>query len=229
MSSPLLTRIAAEHAAALSVQSSRPWPERIGAMRCRGLLERGLPTTRDENWRYANLRSLEKANFTPGTSPSGVSVADLPATLEGFARFVFVDGQFAPQLSAAPGAIGAATFTRLQGELPTHNQAFALLNEAFATDGADIQVEAGAAPTDIEVLFYSASPAAAYPRLKVGLAPNARLRLVERHLGSAAFSPFIGSVVRVEAAAGASCTHYRLQETWSYNDLDRHAARHGCP
>ncbi len=213
MSSPLLTRIAAEHAAALSVQSITPLARAHRRHALQGLLERGLPTTRDENWRYANLRSLEKANFTPGTSPSGVSVADLPATLEGFARFVFVDGQFAPQLSAAPGAIGAATFTRLQGELPTHNQAFALLNEAFATDGADIQVEAGAAPTDIEVLFYSASPAAAYPRLKVGLAPNARLRLVERHLGSAAFSPFIGSVVRVEAAAGASCTHYRLQET----------------
>ena len=126
-------------------------------------------------------------------------------------RFVFVDGQFAPQLSAAPGA-GAARLTRLQGELPTNDQPFALLNEAFATDGAELQVVAGGAPADVEVLFYSASPAAAYPRLKIGLAPHARLRLIERHVGAVVTAQFINCAVRIEVADGASCTHYRLQE-----------------
>jgi Fe-S cluster assembly protein SufD len=219
MSSPLLHRIAAEHDAALDAQSAPPQVRAYRRDALKRLLERGLPTTRDENWRYANLRTLEKANFIPGPAGAPVSATALPAAIEGFARFVFIDGTFAPHLSAAAGASGAAVVTRLQGQLPTHDQAFALLNEAFATDGADIQVAADAAPVDIEVLFYGASPGAAYPRLNVTLAPNARLRLIERHVGSVA-AQFIDSVVRVEVADGATFNHYRLQEvgaaaTWT--------------
>ena len=213
MSSPLLNRIAAEHAAALAVQQPDPGALAHRRDALQSLLARGLPTGRDENWRYANLRALEKANFTPGASAEAVSAADLPAHIEGFARFVFVDGRFAPQLSASAAAMGTATLTRLLGELPTNDQAFALLNEAFATDGADIQVAANGPPVDIEVLFYSASAAAAYPRLRVRLAPNARLRLIERHVGAVATAQFINSAVHIEIAAGASCSHYRLQET----------------
>jgi Fe-S cluster assembly protein SufD len=213
MTSPLLTRIAAEHAAALAAQSATPQSLAHRRDALQGLLARGLPTARDENWRYANLRALEKANFTPGTTATAIRASELPASIDGFARFVFVDGQFAPQLSAGAGTIGAARVTRLQGELPTHEQAFALLNEAFATDGADIQVAAAEAPVDLEVLFYSASTAAAYPRLNVHLAPHARLRLIERHVGSVAAAQFINSAVRIEVDAGASLSHYRLQET----------------
>lgn len=218
MSSPLLNRIAAEHDVALAAQSPSPEVRAHRRDALKRLLDRGLPTTRDENWRYANLRVLDKASFLPGTSAAAVAAADLPAPLEGFARFVFVDGAFAPQLSAAPGAIGAAVLSRLQGELPSHDQAFALLNEAFANDGADIQVSAADTPVDIELVFHGASAGAAYPRLNVHLAPNARLRLIERHVGAAA--QFINSLVRIDVADGASFTHYRLQEvgpaaTWT--------------
>src|SRR5580700_6049834 len=117
MTSALLTRIAAEHAATLAVQSPGAQAQAHRRSALQSLLARGLPTSRDENWRYANLRALEKANFTPGTTAGAVSASHLPAPIEGFARFVFVDGQFAPELSAAPGAGGAAHLARLQGEL----------------------------------------------------------------------------------------------------------------
>ncbi|HTY92973.1 MAG TPA: SufD family Fe-S cluster assembly protein [Steroidobacteraceae bacterium] len=212
MSSPLLARIAAEHAAAFAAEStSDTLAHRLQALQ--GLLARGLPTTRDENWRYANLRALEQASFAPGNDSATVRAADLPAPIEGFARLVFVDGRFAPQLSVAPGAVGTATFERLHGGLPTNEAPFALLNEAFATDGADIRVAAGAACADIEVVFCGASPAASYPRLNVRLAPDARLRLIERHVGSAAPAGLIDSVARIDLGTGASCSHYRLQET----------------
>jgi Fe-S cluster assembly protein SufD len=82
------------------------------------LAARGLPTTRDENWRYTNLRPLERARFAPAAAPaaapgsasspaSGTAPApappcasDLPARLEGFARYTFVDGAFASELSS---------------------------------------------------------------------------------------------------------------------------------
>jgi Fe-S cluster assembly protein SufD len=220
MTSPLLSRIAAEHAASLDAQAASPAARAHRHTALAGLLARGLPTQRDENWRYANLRALEKTSFTPAAVAAGIGTAELPATIAGFTRLVCVDGQFAPQLSHALGTTGSATLTRLTGELPTNDQAFALLNEAFATDGLDLQVTASAAPVDIEVLFYSASPTAAYPRLNVRLAPNARLRLIERHIGSVATPHFINSVIRIEVGAGAALHHYRLQEagaaaTWT--------------
>jgi Fe-S cluster assembly protein SufD len=213
MTSPLLTRIAADHAAALSAQPATPQSQAHRRDALENLLERGLPTGRDENWRYANLRPLDKTSFIPDTAGAAVEAAALPPLIEGFVRFVFVDGRFAPQLSQATGVSGSATVTRLQGELPTNDQAFALLNEAFATDGADIQVAAGDAAADIEVLFYGASVHAAYPRLNVRLAPNSRLRLIERHVGAVSAAHLINSVARIEVAEGASLSHYRLQET----------------
>ena len=84
------------------------------------LLARGLPTRRDEHWRYANLRAIRAASFRPRRERAAVSAADLPAPIEGFARLVFIDGAFAPQLSAAPGAGGAAALTRSAGaQLPS--------------------------------------------------------------------------------------------------------------
>lgn len=75
------------------------------------LAARGLPTPREENWRYTNLRALDRARFTPvpvGAAldassapalslPSGLEV---PAALPGFARYTFVDGAFAPAMSS---------------------------------------------------------------------------------------------------------------------------------
>ena len=72
MASALATRIAAEHAAAAETLST----EVVSRERRRAAIEtlaaEGLPTTRDENWKYANLRPLEKVRFA---SPATVGAA----------------------------------------------------------------------------------------------------------------------------------------------------------
>ncbi|HTY49761.1 MAG TPA: hypothetical protein VMB48_08720, partial [Steroidobacteraceae bacterium] len=47
------------------------------------LLARGLPGIRDENWRYANLRALEKVRFAP-LPGGGADAAALPAPIAGW-------------------------------------------------------------------------------------------------------------------------------------------------
>ncbi|HEX8756447.1 MAG TPA: Fe-S cluster assembly protein SufD [Steroidobacteraceae bacterium] len=76
------------------------------------LAERGLPTTRDENWRYTNLRPLERARFAPAAASA--SQSDLPPRLTGFARYTFVDGAFAPELSS-PDEQAGLTVRTLRG------------------------------------------------------------------------------------------------------------------
>ena len=68
-----------------------------------------LPTNRDENWRYANLRPLAKARADAAVSDAGARASIvLPAPLPNYERWVFVDGQFAAELSA-PAAQSHAT------------------------------------------------------------------------------------------------------------------------
>jgi Fe-S cluster assembly protein SufD len=225
--SALTARIAEDFA-----ESSASEPPAAGrAAQCRAaaftaLESAGLPSSRDENWKYANLRSLERVRFLPAPAvpalPSGV---ELPAALPGIARFVFIDGRFAPAHSAAPAGVARAVTLLSQaadeprGELdgpPAADERFALLNQAFATDGLAIEVRPeSAAPLQLEALFVASAEAqsgASYPRLEVRLAPGAELTLIERHLSAGEVASFVASAAHVTLERGARLEHYRLQE-----------------
>jgi Fe-S cluster assembly protein SufD len=232
MSNPLAERIAQEHAAAEeslpSAVIARPRRRRAIA----ALLAQGLPTSRDENWRYANLRPLERARFAPVSRRLGWSRGELPPALPGYSRYVYVDGLFAPALSApahpARGVSVRALSDTPSAMLPLAEDVeppsegdFRLLNEAFAMDGADARVtpaEGNSTETPaacIEVVFVAHAPAeegASYPLLRVDAAPRTRLNLIERHWSFTADAGLvIGSVdVRVGEAAGVD--HYRVQQ-----------------
>ncbi|HEV2442096.1 MAG TPA: Fe-S cluster assembly protein SufD [Steroidobacteraceae bacterium] len=210
------------------------------------LAARGLPTTREENWRYTNLRPLERARFAPFTGEDGTptpavplaSGSELPAKLEGFARYTFVDGVFTPELSspeaqpgltvhtlrrATQGAAGhpaSARILTLPRALPALSglpeARLALLNEAFATDTASIHVSNTRAAPRVELVFIAVAGAdagASYPRVHVALEAGTRLMVVERHVSAGGGANFVNSSVHVDAGRGAQLTHYRLQHT----------------
>jgi Fe-S cluster assembly protein SufD len=223
MSTTLPARIAEEYAAAAgSLPASVVSAERR-RLAIAALSAQGLPQARDENWKYANLRALERVRFTPaGTVAASqaqaraLSAADLPAPLAGYVRYTFVDGTFAPELSSArqSTAPGAAAPARL----PAGDARFALLNDAFANDAAVIRVggTGAARPSCIEVLCIArtaATNAASYPRLDIRVASDARLTLVERHVSLDSDANFVNVAVEIDVARGASMTHFRVQQT----------------
>ena len=187
------------------------------------LCAQGLPATREENWRYANLRVLERARFAPCAAPA--SLPDLPAPLPGFSRYVFIDGVLHAAPTDAPhagisvrslrsGDADAAADVPPVSALPEAR--LALLNEAFATDGAAIRVQAHPEASRIELVFVASTAGqagASYPRAQVALAAGARLTLVERHLSAGDEASFINSAVRVDLDESAHLAHYRLQQT----------------
>jgi Fe-S cluster assembly protein SufD len=212
------------------------------------LAARGLPTTRDENWRYTNLRPLERARFVPiavavsgDAAPAALpSPSSLPARLESFARYTFVDGSLAPELSSPQEQAGLmvrnlrrdssgnqaaarlatlATAARPTGALRALSSLpearLSLLNEAFATDTAAIHISSGAAaPQRVELVFVASEGAdkgASYPRVHVTLDPGTRLILVERHVSAGSGASFVNSSIHVDAGRGAQLTHYRVQ------------------
>ena len=229
MSTPLTARIVEEHAnASRALPPAGPTAARRRTALA-ALTASGLPTSRDENWKYANLRPLERLRFVPAAPAQPVAATDLPAAIPGFARYVFVDGAFAPALSAALNATAAAvTPLCAAGDAagtsaaPAHtpgadaDERFALLNEAFATDGAAIRVAAHPAePVRLELVFVASADAhsgASYPRVELQLESQAQLLLIERHVSAGPGASFVNSAVTVDVGAGATLHHYRLQE-----------------
>jgi len=228
MSTPLTTRIAEEHAHASRALAP------AGALAARrrtalsALTAQGLPSSRDENWKYANLRPLERLKFTPAPGSAPPAAADLPAAIPGFARYVFVDGAFAPALSAPLGATSAViTPLAAAADAPgaaavpfsraaSADEGFALLNEAFATDGVDIRVAGQPAQgAHLELVFVARAESqegASYPRVELRLDKGTQLTLIERHVSAGAGASFVNSAVQVALGRGATLNHYRLQE-----------------
>ena len=216
MTSALSARIAADYAAAFPAAADGRRRAAFAA-----LSAAGLPSTRDENWKYANLRGLERLSFKPAAG--GMALPDpahLPGRIPGFKRYVFVDGRFAPELSEPVSGV----FTSL-GETPeppalsapperSVDQRFALLNEVFAADGARLRVASSAGLARAELIFVAraeSSAGSSYPRIHIELASGAQLQLIERHLSAAGAASFVNSAVAVALGEAAELTHYRLQ------------------
>ncbi len=213
----LTARIEEDYARAAALPGAADYRRRAALA---ALTRAGLPTSRDENWKYTNLRALERLRFDPpAATPAPPAVAGLPAPIDDFGRYVFVDGRFAPELSCA----ARTAFTNLASAPPQaggdphvkrgSEQRFALLNDAFATDGALLHILAGRAQR-LELVFVAsaaASAGASYPRLEVQLEPEAQLELIERHVSATADGSFVNCAVEVQVARGAQLTHYRLQ------------------
>ena len=207
----LLQRIQSEARTAQAALPRAGAPRRTRALDA--LSRAGLPGARDENWRYASLRSLDRQPFAPAPSNAAGPVS-LPATVPGFTRYAFVDGHFVPGLSASSS--GSFATASVSEPLPAgEDERLALLNAALAGDGARVAVSASGAPERIELLWVASAPAAngaSYPRLEIEVAAGAHLELIERHLSADESGGFVNGAASVRLAHGARCSHIRLQD-----------------
>jgi Fe-S cluster assembly protein SufD len=185
-----------------------------------------LPTNKDENWRYANLRPLAKARVEAvaanGARPVQMS---LPDVLPGYERWVFVDGIFSPALSAR----AAQSPVTLLNARDAGEEFAAMLDASIAVEGADFalaringargnQVVHIAPPegtsANIELTFVAASAAAdgtSYPRVQVHAPRGTHLRIVERHLSAGATGAAVNAAFDLALGKDANVDHCRLQ------------------
>lgn len=130
--------------------------------------ELGFPTLKDEDWRFTSLAPITNQTFGvphPSRRESALGASFSASDIEfvaapGFTnRVVFVNGRFAPELSAVPHASTgvivmslaeaiAASHPLVEQHLAKHEDfradAFTALNMAFAEDGAFVHVKRGA-------------------------------------------------------------------------------------
>ena len=183
-----------------------------------------LPTTKDEDWKYLDLKPLREMNLRPGKAADPDIAERILPEARG-TRLVFVNGHFAPHLSNTtalpPGVrmLHLASASECAASLgtvatPEKSDLFANLNSARFTDGAylfvprQVHVEA-----PLHVLFVSdqegPQASCSMPRLLVVLERGAEALLVEEYLGRGQY--FTNAVTEVRLAEGANLTHERIQ------------------
>ncbi len=191
-----------------------------GAARFR---EVGLPTNRDEAWKYTSLRPLARAKYEQVDALAEGAAIPKPL-IAGAAQAVFVNGRLNADLSDLDGLDAAvqpwarvATAQWLADTVTANppNQAMYALNAAAFTDGLAIRVEAGSAlARPLEIVFLAAPgarPRMWHPRLAIDLAPNARALILERHIGleDGAYLANHGADIRL--GDGAVLVHAKIQ------------------
>ncbi len=195
----------------------------------------GLPTKRDEYWRYTDPTSL-----TTATAPEAALFDDTDETAVFDAidrlRLVFVDGVFDPGLSddlvlagveicdlAKAGRADIHWARDLYGVLEARGQSpvarpLAALNTAFSTQGVMIRATAKAAKPVALIYLHKSESSDAMLHHCIKVESGAELTVLENGPGAAR----INQVVEVDLADGARFHHIRAQG----RDHERRAVTH---
>ena len=192
----------------------------------------GFPSAKDEEWRFTPVAPITRVDFSAAASPANVSLADLDPYLFGhpeWPRLVFVNGRFAPALSAGSVEDGALlplsaaislhparVEEHLGKHLPSSATPFTNLNTALAKDGVFLRVGAGSSDSRPVHLLFVATPeaenAGMHPRSLIVVEPGARVQVVESYLsldGRAKY--WTNPVVEISVGEGAWVEHSRIQ------------------
>jgi Fe-S cluster assembly protein SufD len=212
--------------------------------------DRGLPTTRDEDWKYTSLAPVRETAFEAAdgaADPAGERLAPLLIGGDAGPRLVFVNGRYAPALSSVrglpPGArLGSladaarrdaeALRPHLAPEAWGDADAFTALNAASWRDGAYLALPPGArVRPPLQLVFLAISPEAArvaHPRTLLLLGRDCEATVVETYAGLAPDVYLTNAVTEVVLGDGARLDHARLQlESPRALHVGRTAVRHG--
>lgn len=178
----------------------------------------GLPTPRDEAWKFTNLRPLAEASFAAPLATEALPMrpADI-RPLAGEPALVFVDGRFRRDLSVLPPRIRVAGFADAPhfGVIArTEHAPLVALNTMLAEDGALIEVEQGVDGGTLQLVSLvqgtSSAPIAFHPAHRIQLGAGARLVLFETARGGGSYCH--NPLIEIEVGEGAALTHVRLQD-----------------
>ncbi len=195
--------------------------------------EVGFPTTHDEDWRFTNVAGISRTAFrlaTPGAksvTKDTLAPYDLPSALS---QLVFVDGYFAPELSAVgalPRGVKVASLANaidtdaasleahLGCYLDTQRDAFLALNTAFVNDGGYVYVPKNTVVEQpIHLLFVSTSsetPLMTHPRNLIVAEEGSQVAVVEDYVSLGRGVTFSNTATELVAGGSAVVSHYMIE------------------
>jgi Fe-S cluster assembly protein SufD len=201
-------------------------------------LKLGLPSLRDETWRYTDLRSLAAQNYDQaGCAPTDANAG--AGAKSGHAALTLVDlAQHAatvtmrngcPLLSADLPVINGikinsikelykqdSNYLRRFFEFASEadQRRWVLLNTALFIDGLYLKItKPVAAPIVIRHLSSGGATQAAHPRIIIDASPGASATIIEHHVSEEDIAPLNNSNTHIALGKDAQLEHYRVYAT----------------
>jgi Fe-S cluster assembly protein SufD len=194
-------------------------------------LRLGLPTVRDESWRYTNLRHLAVQSFIDAPrAPRGyvepTASLSLLGVAERVATVLMVNGHplLPPNIDSSFNGIKISSLRDLSrtdlDHLLRHLQPVSdaadarwrLLNTALFVDGLYLKVQTKVA-TPLVILHVATADGpgtVAYPRVIIDASPGSRATIIEHHVRQGERTPLCNSATDIELKQDAYVEHYRV-------------------
>ena len=181
----------------------------------------GLPHRRIEEWKYTDLRAALKEAAPPAIENTKVTVAELIVAMGPWMdvdapRIVFVNGRYRKALSNLAGAESVRVVPLSEAfELASETaDAVVALNTAFVTDGARVEIPAGAKlekPLFLIELSASAEARASTVRHAIHIGAKANATIVELYLTlpGTAQDTLTNTMTQVTVGDGAALAHVK--------------------
>ncbi|ODH01864.1 Fe-S cluster assembly protein SufD [Nostoc sp. KVJ20] len=192
-----------------------------------------IPTTREEEWRFTDLSSLRKVQFSVETGNYASLEFDiLPEAAN--SRLVFVNGVYAPELSAVSDLPSGIVVSNLAGlsaveqegvqqylaQAEGAQEVFTALNTAGITDAAVVWVKKNVVvETPIHLVFISVAGETAtisQPRCLVVAESGSQVSLIEEYTNRPGAEKegvyFSNAVTEIWIADNAEVSHTRVEQ-----------------
>ena len=195
----------------------------------------GLPTRKDEDWKYTALDKLLASTFVAPALPALTDEQrDSHAVALDAYRLVFVDGQFDPRLSDDVSNSGFdVTVNNQRQSLPeaVHPEAFLHLTESLSTSVTHIQVHRNQCPDKPLLLLHitrgleTDEMNTAHYRHHLKLAEGAQATVIEQYVSLNTVRHFTGARLTMDIADNARLQHLKpgfendQSYHFSHNDL----------
>ncbi|MEN8106556.1 MAG: Fe-S cluster assembly protein SufD [Pseudomonadota bacterium] len=210
-----------------------PWINALRTDAIDAFMALGFPGTRLEEWKYTDLRSLARHHFTPSATAVGFDATALQPWLPGNEpahRLVFVDGHFTPELCPFNTLLDGVTITSLASVLDDapdvlenvlgqnaglEQPGFNAFNTAFMTDGAFIDLSAGAIlelPIHLVFITTGIPETLSTVRNVVIAGANSRASIVESYIALQDATCLTSTVTEIITGEGADIEHYKLEQ-----------------
>lgn len=204
----------------------------VRAQAMQRFLELGIPSVRDETWRYTDLRSLSGQNFVDAarSTRADIEMAANPALLndaDGAVTLALVDGYPMLPVGQVIEGVEVRTLRDMAGVDPEFLLRFiqplsdadlhrwSLLNAALFVDGLYLKIGARV-PKPLIILHVSSGGAAnnaAYPRVIIEASPGSCATIIEQRVTQGNNAPLSNSDTHIVLGKGAELEHYRVFAT----------------
>ncbi|MDX8402904.1 MAG: Fe-S cluster assembly protein SufD, partial [Mariprofundaceae bacterium] len=197
------------------------------------VVRQGMPTTRNEAWKYTDVRKYldrliagpsEESEDVSKEAPAAFSFGDLDCH-----RIVIVDGEFSQELSALNDIPAGLRIESMANMLAKESAAieaylhdshlsgvFAALNSAMMSDGVYLNIPDGIVieqPLHLLFLTTAGDHRSHYIRNLIVTGEYSQATVIEHYGSLGESSAFINVGTDVELHAGSRLEHYKLQQS----------------